>query len=331
LDEIDLQLITYAAARHTGADHEEEEDTIDNPDISEGELEVDLLRIRSALRAPAVTRSRTASLAHEQRERERATDPQGCADRLFEEQMADATDVTGGVAASATLGGSRSRVGPPVTQQRTPHVDALVDSGCNQHLFKDLSLFVTVDRNRVMQPFTVASDRTTTPQGYGTARFGVTDETGSLLTVTLPGCYLDETLPFNLLSVSQLLEAGALSNPDFSRRELHFLDCPDFMDADPRTGTVPMNSEGGLYSLRLTPLPRLVAQASSGGPPQPSTKLKEPMQVLAGVRGTVDWQLVRSCVRRYGALYGNALGVFDMDLFTDGLGPVLGNSQCEQY
>ena len=55
------------------------------------------------------------------------------------------------------------------------------------------------------------------------------------------------------------------------------------------------------------------------------------MQVLAGVRGTVDWQLVRSCVRRYGALYGNALGVFDMDLFTDGLGPVLGNSQCDQY
>jgi hypothetical protein len=55
------------------------------------------------------------------------------------------------------------------------------------------------------------------------------------------------------------------------------------------------------------------------------------MQVLASVRGTVDWQLVRSCVLRYGALYGNALGVFDMDLFTDGLGPVLGNSQCEQY
>jgi hypothetical protein len=38
-----------------------------------------------------------------------------------------------------------------------------------------------------MQPFTVASDRTTTPQGYGTARFGVTDETGSQLTVTLCG------------------------------------------------------------------------------------------------------------------------------------------------
>jgi hypothetical protein len=69
-----------------------------------------------------------------------------------------------------------------------------------------------------MQPFTVASDRTTTPQGYGTVRFGVTDETGSQLTVTLPGCYLDETLPFNLLSVSQLIEAGVISNPDFARR-----------------------------------------------------------------------------------------------------------------
>jgi len=140
-----------------------------------------------------------------------------------------------------------------------------------------------------MQPFTVASDRTTTPQGYGTARFGVTDEQGSQLTVTLPGCYLDETLPFNLLSVSQLLEVGTISNyPDFTRRELPFLDCPDFMDAEPRTRTVPMSSEGGLYNLKLTPLPRLVAQTSSGGPPQPVMVLKEPMQVFSGTRGTVD-------------------------------------------
>ena len=35
-------------------------------------------------------------------------------------------------------------------------------------------------------------------------------------------------------------------------------------------------------------------------------------------------------VCRYNALYGNALGVFDMNLFTNGLGPVLGNSQCAQ-
>jgi hypothetical protein len=119
----------------------------------------------------------------------------------------------------------------------------------------------------------------------GTARFGVTDEQGSQLTVTLPGCYLDETLPFNLLSVSQLLDAGTISNPDFTRRELH---CPDFVDAEPRTRNVPMSSEGGLYSPRLTPLPRLVAQAGSGGLPQPVTILKEPMQVLSGTRGTVD-------------------------------------------
>jgi hypothetical protein len=193
-----------------------------------------------------------------------------------------------GVAASADLGRPQDRAWPPVTQQRTPHVDTIVDSGCNQHLLKDLSLFVSVDRKRVMQSFTVASDRKTTPQGHGTARFGVTDEQGSQLTVTLPGCYLDETLPFNLLSISQLLDAGTISNPDFTRRELHFLDCPDFVDAEPRTRTVRMSSKGGLYSLRLTPLPRLVAQAGSGGLPQPVTILKGPMQVLSGTRGTVD-------------------------------------------
>jgi hypothetical protein len=113
-----------------------------------------------------------------------------------------------GTAASATQGGPQGYTRSPVNQQRAPRIDAQVDSGCNQHLFKNPSLFVTVDRSRVMQPFIVASDRTTTPQGYGTARFVVTDETCSQLTVTLPGCYLDETLPFNLLSVSQLIEAG---------------------------------------------------------------------------------------------------------------------------
>ena len=92
-----------------------------------------------------------------------------------------------------------------------------------------------------------------------------------------------------------------------------------------------MSSEGGLYNLKLTPIPRLVAQAASGDPPRPAAKLKEPMVVLSGARGTVDWQLVRSCVRKYASLYGNELGFFDVDLFTDGLGPVLGNSQCEEY
>jgi hypothetical protein len=193
-----------------------------------------------------------------------------------------------GVVASANLGGPQGRARSPVTQQRTLHVDTLVDPGCNQHLFEDPDLFVTVDRGWVMQPFTVASDRTATPLGFGTAQFGATNETGSRLTVTLPGCSLDETLPFSLLSVSQLIESGTISHPDFTRRELHFLDCPGFLDADPQPRTIPMNSEGGLYSLRLTPQLRLITQANSGGPPPPGTKLKEPMQVLAGVRDTVD-------------------------------------------
>jgi hypothetical protein len=144
------------------------------------------------------------------------------------------------VAASANLGGPQDRARPPpVTQQRTPHVDTLVN----------------------------------------------------------PGCYLDETLPFSLLPVGQLNESGTTSHLDFTRRELHFLDCPGFLDADPRPRTAPMNSEGGLYNLRLTPQLRLITQANSGGPPPPGTELKEPMRVLAGVRGTVDWQPVRSCVQ----------------------------------
>ena len=66
----------------------------------------------------------------------------------------------------------------------------------------------------------------------------------------MSGCYLDDTLPFNLLSVSQLLHAGTISNPDFTRRELHFHDGPGFVGASPSTRIVPMSDEGGLYNLR---------------------------------------------------------------------------------
>ena len=152
--------------------------------------------------------------------------------------VSDVVDAIGGIAMPAAFGGTATRLARPATRQRTPHVHALVDSGCNQHLLKDLSLFVTLDRKRAMLPFTVASDRTTIPQGYGTSRFGVTDEQGDQLTVTLPGCYLDDTLPFNLLSVSQLLHAGTISNPEFTRRELHFHDGPGFVGASPSTRTV---------------------------------------------------------------------------------------------
>ena len=63
----------------------------------------------------------------------------------------DTERAIGGVAASAALGGAGPRQARPATQQRTPQVHALVDSGCNQHLLKDLSLFVTLDRKRTMQ------------------------------------------------------------------------------------------------------------------------------------------------------------------------------------
>jgi hypothetical protein len=49
-DEIDQQRAAYATARLAGADREEEEDAICELDISEGELEVSLLRLHSELR-----------------------------------------------------------------------------------------------------------------------------------------------------------------------------------------------------------------------------------------------------------------------------------------
>jgi len=49
-DEIDLRLIAIASAGYTGSgDEAEEDETIDNLDVSEGELEDTLLRIRTEM------------------------------------------------------------------------------------------------------------------------------------------------------------------------------------------------------------------------------------------------------------------------------------------
>ena len=177
-DEIDLRLIAIASAGYTGSgDEAEEDETIDNLDVSEDELEDTLLRIRTEMRAPAMTRSRAALPARGQRQPAGASEDQQMLDRLQRRlrserralraaratgsvpaaldavcAASDTARAIGGVAASAALGGAGPRQARPATQQRTPQVHALVDSGCNQHrLLKDLSLFVTLDRKRTMQ------------------------------------------------------------------------------------------------------------------------------------------------------------------------------------
>jgi hypothetical protein len=55
-NEIDQQRAAYATASLAGADREEEEDAIYELDISEGELEVSLLRLHSELRTEFWTR-----------------------------------------------------------------------------------------------------------------------------------------------------------------------------------------------------------------------------------------------------------------------------------
>ena len=134
-DEIDLQLIANAAAVYTGSgDEGGEDEVIDNLDISENELEDALLRVRAELRAPAVTRSRTALPARDQLHPTAASkDPELLGKlerRLRRERRAlraalatgsvsaalsaagaasDIVDAIGGVAMSAALGGTKQR------------------------------------------------------------------------------------------------------------------------------------------------------------------------------------------------------------------------------
>ena len=48
-------------------------------------------------------------------------------------------------------------------------------------------------------------------------------------------------------------------------------------------------------------------------------------------RERCDWQFCKKEYRRWASQLGNEQGEFDVDLFTDGKGPVLGNSQCSKY
>jgi hypothetical protein len=158
-DVIDEQLTANAWARYTGSgDEGGDDEVIDNLDISEGELGEALLRIRTELRAPAVSGSRTALPARGQLQPTAASrDPQmlGRLERRLRRERrvlrnalatgsvsaaltatgnaSDIEDAIGGIAMSAAFGGTLPRR-RPATQQRTPHVHALVDSGCNQHL-----------------------------------------------------------------------------------------------------------------------------------------------------------------------------------------------------
>jgi hypothetical protein len=74
-------------------------------------------------------------------------DPQ-MLNRLEQDLRADEVErAIGGIAMPATTGRALPRQARPAAHQRTPHVHALVDSGCNQHLLKDLSLFVTLPQD----------------------------------------------------------------------------------------------------------------------------------------------------------------------------------------
>ena len=48
-------------------------------------------------------------------------------------------------------------------------------------------------------------------------------------------------------------------------------------------------------------------------------------------RERCDWQFCKKEYRRWASQLGNEQGEFDVDLFTYGKGPVLGNSQCSKH
>ena len=184
----------------------------------------------------------------------------------------------------------------------------IVDSGCSIHMVNDKTLFTSFDHSAIKRPILVAGGAQTIPTAVGTVECTVIDTQGAQQRLKLTNVSYAPTSPFNLVSVSKLLEDKQCCNPDFAGRTWD-LDGP---------GTIPISFSRGLYTINWDALPSPTCAAG--------TTQQRPRH-----SGTVDWQFARSELRRWLPHSGNATGTIDVDLFTDGKGPVHGNSQADVF
>ena len=94
----------------------------------------------------------------------------------------------------------------------------IIDSGCTVHMVGDISLFSSFDPTATKRPISVAGGAQTVPSAIGTVKCTVLDVNGNQQHLELTNVSYAPSSPFNLISVSRLLEDQQCSNPDFASR-----------------------------------------------------------------------------------------------------------------
>ena len=94
----------------------------------------------------------------------------------------------------------------------------IVDSGCSVHMVNDKTLFTSFDHSAAKRPILVAGGAQTIPAAVGTVECTVFDTQGTQQRLKLANVSYAPSSPFNLVSVSKLLEDKQCCNPNFAGR-----------------------------------------------------------------------------------------------------------------
>ena len=205
-----------------------------------------------------------------------------------------------------------------------------VDSGATDTICSKLSAFETINRNAPVKCFKVVHGSARIySAGLGTVLLPVTTVSGRKINLRIHDVYYVPDQPFNLLSVSRLLDCG-WKDPTFSKSYWQFQD-----------HQIPMTKHGNYFieSDSADSALGLESEETKQPLPQSRTDAKyhhekakaERAKAHRPFREKADWQLRKSLYRELAAELGNAHGDFDVDLFTDGKGPIKGNAQTSQF
>ena len=216
--------------------------------------------------------------------------------------------------------GSVAVTPPPST------VSWMVDSGCSSHMTPHAGIFESWDYSLPNITYWTAASTVASIQG-GTVKFRLSDMANRQLNMKLYPVYYVPEAHFSLMAVRRMISANWKS-PDF-----------ELLRWNTRTGhTLRIKDAGNAYLLDThTQLDSQAPTLSVIGPTQgiansaiSSTTDNDEVNHGFNMLDTSDWQTLRTECKALASLYAPK-GNWDLDLFTDGLGPVKGNSQAARF
>ena len=178
----------------------------------------------------------------------------------------------------------------------------VIDSACTSHMFKE-DFFVDFSP-RSGSFMTQGKNMRFDTAGCGSAELPLVTTTGAIMQVSLSDVHYTPDGNFNLLSVTKLVEDFGWRSPDFALK-------------------VWSDAKGNTFKIsKFRGLPVLTAHVSDA----PKLALATASRDI-NTRDTSDWQFLKSACRHLALKYAPN-GSWDIDCFTDGEGPVNGNSMA---